>query len=132
MDTATVAVHHIHKIFRLLQECGGEISQVEDIYGLSIRQQARNDKLETALNDLMFLKDQDMERLRDENDFYKANACQFEHLNLSPNLLPNLLPSSLIAPSLPVSHYIATQLSRLSVEVIAKQQRPYIPFTPSI
>ena len=46
-----------------------------------------------------------------------------------PNLLPNLLPPPLIAPSLSVSHYIVTELSRLSVEVIAKQQRPSIPFT---
>ena len=42
----------------------------------------------------------------------------------------NLLPPPLIAPSLPVSHYITTQLSTLSVEVITKQQRPYSPFTP--
>ena len=38
VDTATVAVHQIYKIFRLLQECGGEISDVENIYGLSIDQ----------------------------------------------------------------------------------------------
>ena len=79
VDTATVAVHHIYKIFRLLQECGGEISDVENIHGLSIQQQARIDELETALDDLMFRKDQEMERLRDENDSHRANARQFKH-----------------------------------------------------
>ncbi|KAL2057547.1 hypothetical protein ABVK25_001931 [Lepraria finkii] len=36
----------------------------------------------------------------------------------------------LIASSLPVSHYPMTQLSRLSVEAIAEQQRPSILLMP--
>ena len=59
----------------------------------------------------------------------KTHGC------LSPPTEPTTEPSNpppppvLIAVFLPVSHYIATQLSRLSVEVITKQQRPSNPFT---
>ncbi len=46
---------------------------------------------------------------------------------MGPHCLPpNLPPPPLIAPSLLVSHYPVTQLSRLSVEVIAGQQRPSV------
>ena len=45
-----------------------------------------------------------------------------------PNLLPNLLPPPLIVLSLLISYYIVTKLSRLSMEVIAKQQRLSILF----
>ncbi|KAI4281569.1 MAG: hypothetical protein L6R38_003584 [Xanthoria sp. 2 TBL-2021] len=54
-----------------------EIDDVERIYGLGIRQLDRIDELETTVTNLAFRRDQEMAKLRDENDAYQANARQF-------------------------------------------------------
>ena len=78
MDAGIAAVHQISKILHFAHSYHEEISDVESIYGLGIRQQAQIDELNTTVNDLMFRKDQEMTRLRDENDAYQASADQFE------------------------------------------------------
>ena len=77
MDAGITAVHQISKILHFVQVYHEEISDVESIYGLGIRQQARIDELETTVANLAFRKDQEMAKLRDENDTYQANAHQF-------------------------------------------------------
>lgn len=77
VDAGIAAVHQISKILHFVQVFHEEISDVESIYGLGIRQQARIDELETTLNNLAFEKDQKMEKLQDENDVHEANIRQF-------------------------------------------------------
>lgn len=77
VDTGLAAVRQIAKILHFVQGYNEEISNVEGIYGLGIRQQARIDELETTVNDLVFRKDQEMTKLREETDMYQANARQF-------------------------------------------------------
>ncbi|KAL8689490.1 MAG: hypothetical protein Q9218_004851 [Villophora microphyllina] len=77
VDTGIAAVRQIAKILRFAQSYHEEIGDVEGIYGLGIRQQARIDELETTVTNLAFRKNQEMARLRDENDAYQANARQF-------------------------------------------------------
>ncbi|KAL8734049.1 MAG: hypothetical protein Q9166_001810 [cf. Caloplaca sp. 2 TL-2023] len=77
VDTGIAAVHQIAKILRFAQGYQEEIDDVEAIYGLGIRQQARIDELETTVTNLAFGKDQEMAKLQDENDAYQANARQF-------------------------------------------------------
>lgn len=78
MDAGIAAVRQISKIFHFVNSYHEEIDDVESIYGLPIRQQARIDELDTTVRDLMFRKDQEMTRLRDENDAYQASARKFE------------------------------------------------------
>ena len=78
MDAGIAAVHQIYKILHFAHSYHEEISDVEGIYGLGVRQQAQIDELNTTVNDLMFRKDQEMTRLQDENDTYQASARQFE------------------------------------------------------
>lgn len=78
MDAGIAAVRQISKILHFVHGYHEEISDVESIYGLGIRQQAHIDELNATVNDLMFRKDQEMTRLRDENDAYRASARQFE------------------------------------------------------
>ena len=78
MDVAVAAVGKISKILYFVQGFHSEISDIEGIYGLGIRQQARIDELETTLTDLAFRKDQEMARLQNENDKHQAKARQFE------------------------------------------------------
>ncbi|KAL8723060.1 MAG: hypothetical protein Q9181_007362 [Wetmoreana brouardii] len=77
VNTGIAAVRQIAKILRFAQGYHEEISDVEGIYGLGIRQQARIDELETTVTNLAFRKNQEMAKLRDENDAYQANARQF-------------------------------------------------------
>ena len=77
-ETGIAALHQVYKILRFAQIYHEEISDVESIHGLSIRQQAQIDDLNTTVSHLMFRKDQEMTRLRDENDKYQADAHQFE------------------------------------------------------
>ena len=77
VDTGITAVRQIAKILHFVQSYNEEISNVEGIYGLGIRQQAQIDELETTVTNLVFRKDQEMATLRDENDAYQANARQF-------------------------------------------------------
>ena len=79
LDTGIDAVRRISKIFCFLQTYDEDISNVEDIYGLSIRQQARIDELDTLVTELTVRKDQEMARLRDQNDAYQAKIQQFEY-----------------------------------------------------
>ena len=78
VDAAIAAVGKIGKILYFVQGFHEEISTVEGIYGLGIRQQARINELETTITDLVFRKDYEMTRLRDENDLYRAEARQLE------------------------------------------------------
>lgn len=77
VDVGIAAVHQISKILHFVQGFHEEISDVESIYGLGIRQQARIGELETTVNNLAFEKDQKMEKLQDENDVHEANIRQF-------------------------------------------------------
>ena len=78
VDAGIVAVRQISKILHFAHGYHEEIGDVESIYGLYIRQQARIDELNTTVNDLMFRKNQEMIRLQDENDAYQASARHFE------------------------------------------------------
>ncbi|KAI4231063.1 MAG: hypothetical protein L6R40_007854 [Gallowayella cf. fulva] len=77
VDTGIAAVRQIAKILRFAQGYHEEIGDVEGIYGLGIRQQARIDELETTVTNLAFRKDQEMAKLQDKNDAYQANVRQF-------------------------------------------------------
>ncbi|KAL8800744.1 MAG: hypothetical protein Q9182_004949 [Xanthomendoza sp. 2 TL-2023] len=77
VDTGIAAVRQIAKILRFAQGYHEEIGDVERIYGLGIRQLDRIDELETTVTNLAFRRDQEMAKLRDENDAYEANARQF-------------------------------------------------------
>ena len=78
MEAGIAALRQISKMLQLAQNYREEISDVESIHGLSIRQQGQIDDLNTTVNHLMFRKDQEMTRLRDENDEHQANAHQFK------------------------------------------------------
>lgn len=78
MDAGLAAVHQISKILHFVQHYHEEISDAESIYGLGIRQQAQINELNTTVNDLMFREDQEVTRLRHENDAYQASARQIE------------------------------------------------------
>ena len=80
VDTAIAAVGKIGKILYFVQGFHEEISTVEGIYGLGIRQEAQIKELETTITDLAFRKDYEMTRLQDENDLYRAEARQLERL----------------------------------------------------
>ncbi len=71
-------MRQISKILHFAHGYHEEIGDVESVYGLGIRQQTQIDALNATVNDLMFRKDQEMTRLRDENDAYQAGARQFE------------------------------------------------------
>ena len=79
VDTGIAAVRQISKILHFVQSYHEEISDVEGVYGLGIRQQEQIDELETTVTNLAFRKDQEMARLRNENEMYRAEARQFEH-----------------------------------------------------
>ncbi|KAI4218830.1 MAG: hypothetical protein LQ349_008556 [Xanthoria aureola] len=77
VETGIAAVHQITKILRFAQAYHEEIGDVEGIYGLSIRQQARIDDLETTVKNFSSGKDQEMAKLQKENQAYQANVRQF-------------------------------------------------------
>lgn len=77
VDAGIVALRQISKILIFAQGYHEEISDVESIYGLGIRQQAQIEELKTTVSNLTSQKDQEMTRLRDENDAYQANVQQF-------------------------------------------------------
>ena len=76
VDAGIVAVRQISKILQFAHCYHEEMGDIESIYGLCIRQQAKIDELNITVNDLMFRKDQEMRRLHDENDAYQDSACQ--------------------------------------------------------
>ncbi len=78
LDTGLDAVRRIARIFYYVQTYGEEISNVEGVYGLCLRQKERIDELDTTVNELIFRKDQEMIKLQDENNAYQADARQFE------------------------------------------------------
>lgn len=77
VETGIAAVRQIAKILHFTKVYHEEIVDVEGIYSLGIRQQTRIDELETTVTNLVFRKDQEMAKLRDENDAYQANADKF-------------------------------------------------------
>ena len=80
VDAAIAAVGKIGKILYFVQGFHEEISTVEGIYGLGIRQEAQINELETTITNLAFRKDYEMTRLQDENDSYRAEARQLERV----------------------------------------------------
>ena len=78
VDGGINAVRHISKILCFMQAYQEEIDDVERVYGLGIRQQARIDELETMVTDLTLRKDREVARLLDENHLYKADIHQLE------------------------------------------------------
>lgn len=78
VDVGINAVCHISKILCFMQTYQEEIDDVERVYGLGIHQQARIDELENIVTDLTVRKDQEMARLLNENDSYKADVHQLE------------------------------------------------------
>lgn len=66
------------KIFYFVQGHQQEISDVEDIYDLNIRQQQKIDELDAMVTSLTWRKDKEMTRLFEENDTYRANFHQLE------------------------------------------------------
>ena len=78
VDKGIAAVCQISKILYFVQGYHEEISDVKSIYDLGIRQHARIEELETTVSNLAFRKDQEMAKLRTENDAYQANARQIE------------------------------------------------------
>ncbi|KAL8855548.1 MAG: hypothetical protein Q9178_007817 [Gyalolechia marmorata] len=77
VDMGIAAVRQIAKILRFVQGYDEEIADVEGIYGLGIRQQARIDELENTVTDLAFRKNQEMAKLQEKNDAYQGNVRQF-------------------------------------------------------
>ena len=77
VEASLAAVRQVFKILHFVRSFQDEISDVESIYGLGIRQQTRIEELEATVTDLAFRKDKEMEKLRDENDAFQANARQF-------------------------------------------------------
>ena len=77
VEAGIAAVRQISKILHFVQGYHEEISDVESIYSLGIRQQTKIEELEAKVTDLIFRKDREMEKLRDENDAFQANAREF-------------------------------------------------------
>ena len=78
MDTGIAAVKQLTRIFHFLQSYQEEISDVEKVWGIGTRQQAQINDLEATVKTLAFGKDQEMAKLRDENERYEADARKFE------------------------------------------------------
>lgn len=78
VDKGIAAVREISRILSFAQTYHNEIGVIESIHGLNISQKERIEKLETIVGELTSRKDQEMERLRDENEAYRANAHRFE------------------------------------------------------
>ena len=78
VDVGISAVRQISRILYFVNAYHEEISDIESIHGVGIRQQTRIDELEASLFDLTLRKDQEMARLQDENDKFRADAHQFE------------------------------------------------------
>ena len=78
VDEGIAALRQMSKIFYFVQGYQQEISDVESIYDLGIRQQKKIDELDTMVTDLTWRKNKEMTRLLEENDTYRANVHQFE------------------------------------------------------
>ena len=78
VDVGMNAVRSISKILHFMQGYKGEIEDVESIYGVGIRQQARIEELDSIVTDLTFRKDQETARLYDENESYKADVHRLD------------------------------------------------------
>lgn len=76
VDAGIAAVRQIAKILSFVQGYDEEISDVESVYGIGIRQQAQIDELQTTINNLAFRKNEEMVKLQDENNACRANARQ--------------------------------------------------------
>lgn len=78
VDEGIAALRQMSRIFYFVQGYQQEISDVESIYDLGIRQQKKIDELDTMVTDLTWRKNKEMTRLLEENDTYRANVHQFE------------------------------------------------------
>ena len=78
VDKGIASLRQLFKILHFVQGYREEISDVESIYDLGITQHAQIEELETTVANLAFRKDQEMAKLRTENDAYKATARQIK------------------------------------------------------
>ena len=78
VDTGIAAIREICRILSFAQTYQNEIDVVQSIYGLNMSQKKQIEDLETMVNNLTFRKNEEMDRLRDENEVYQANAYQLE------------------------------------------------------
>ncbi len=78
VDKGIAAMREICRILSFAQTYHNEIDVIESIHGLNMNQKDRIEELETMVNQLIFRKDREMGRLRDENEEYQTNAHQLE------------------------------------------------------
>lgn len=78
LDKGVEAVRRMSKVLSFMQTWNEELDSVQDLYGLSMRQQDRIDELDTLVNELIFRRDQEFEKLKKENGTYKAKDEQFK------------------------------------------------------
>ena len=78
VDKGIAAMREICRILSFAQTYHNEIGVVQSIYGLNMSQEKQIEELNTMVNKLTFQKDKEMDRLRDENEVYQANACQLD------------------------------------------------------
>ena len=79
IDKGVDAVKRLSKILVFMQAYGDEMDDVEAIYGHRVRQQTRVDELNKVVDELSVRRNEEMRRLQDENEAYRANLLQFEH-----------------------------------------------------
>ena len=78
VDKGIAAMREICRMLSFAQAYHNEIDVIESIHGLNMKQKDRIEELEAMVDHLMFRKDREMERLRDENKEYQNNAHQLK------------------------------------------------------
>lgn len=78
VDKGIASMREMCRILSFAQTYCNEMTVVESIHGLNISQNERIKELETIVDELTFRKDQEMERLGNENEAYRTKAHQLE------------------------------------------------------
>jgi len=78
VNASISATRQISKILYFVNAYNTEISEVNKVYGLNVRQQEQIEGLQKELEDIILRKDHEMVRLQEENDEYYANTGRFE------------------------------------------------------
>jgi len=78
VDAGISATRQISKILCFMKAHNTEISEVDKVYGLGVRQQEQIKGLQKELDDIILRKDHEMVRLQQENDEYHANTGRLE------------------------------------------------------
>ena len=78
VDKGIAAMREMCRMLSFAQAYHNEIDVVESIHGLNMNQKDQIEELETMVDHLIFRKDREMERLRDENKEYQTNAHQLK------------------------------------------------------